>query len=458
MIGDNHPRPDVTLYLDREGVIRRAALSVGMPGEGLDEWVGRLWSETVDSSASRILTRMVADARDTGVSALHQVAQRFPSGRSIPIEYTTVLLGAQAGLVAVGRSLQAVTELQSRLVEAQQAMERDYWKLREVETRYRLLFRSSTDAVLLLRANTLSIADLNPVAAAALALPSIRPSTLSGRELLPLLPEDERNLFQSMLAQVAEQGTAPSIIVHLGAGAIAWAVRASLLSSESGAVYLLQLTPAQAVPSPAISGDAPSAALLIERMPDGFVVTDRAGSIQRANRGCLDLIQMPTERSVIHQTLGRWLGRPGADLTVLLANVQRLGTVRLFSTVIHGELGTETDVEISATGNLDADPEYIGVLIRDVGRRLPTPAEPCRLGDRLGVLTGKIGKHALRALVEETVAIVERHYIEEALELTGGNRTATAELLGLSRQSLYVKLNRYGLDHETAKHQDGIVE
>ena len=42
--------------------------------------------------------------------------------------------------------------------------------------------------------------------------------------------------------------------------------------------------------------------------------------------------------------------------------------------------------------------------------------------------------------------IVEQHYIEAALELTRGNRTAAAELLGLSRQSLYAKLNRYGLD------------
>ncbi|MCU0840036.1 MAG: hypothetical protein MUE49_15155, partial [Rhodospirillales bacterium] len=44
------------------------------------------------------------------------------------------------------------------------------------------------------------------------------------------------------------------------------------------------------------------------------------------------------------------------------------------------------------------------------------------------------------------VGVVERHYIEAALQLTRGNRTLTAELLGLSRQSLYAKLDRYGLD------------
>jgi DNA-binding NtrC family response regulator len=41
---------------------------------------------------------------------------------------------------------------------------------------------------------------------------------------------------------------------------------------------------------------------------------------------------------------------------------------------------------------------------------------------------------------------VERHYIEAALKLTEGNRTAAAEMLGISRQSLYMKLDRYGID------------
>ena len=68
------------------------------------------------------------------------------------MEYTAVRLGGDAGLLAIGKSLQAVAELQSRLVAAQQAMERDYWKLREIETRYRVLFDASNEAVLLVAA------------------------------------------------------------------------------------------------------------------------------------------------------------------------------------------------------------------------------------------------------------------------------------------------------------------
>ena len=39
----------------------------------------------------------------------------------------------------------------------------------------------------------------------------------------------------------------------------------------------------------------------------------------------------------------------------------------------------------------------------------------------------------------------EKMCIETAVELTRNNRVAAAEMLGLSRQSLYVKLRKYGL-------------
>jgi DNA-binding NtrC family response regulator len=41
--------------------------------------------------------------------------------------------------------------------------------------------------------------------------------------------------------------------------------------------------------------------------------------------------------------------------------------------------------------------------------------------------------------------MIEKLCIEAALEITGDNRASAAEILGLSRQSLYAKLRRYGL-------------
>ena len=59
--------------------------------------------------------------------------------------------------------------------------------------------------------------------------------------------------------------------------------------------------------------------------------------------------------------------------------------------------------------------------------------------------TELVGRVSLKNLVRETTDMIERLCIEAALELTGDNRASAAEILGLSRQSLYLKLRRYGL-------------
>jgi transcriptional regulator PpsR len=311
------------------------------------------------------------------------------------------------------------------------------------------LFGSSSDAVILLRVDGLAIQDVNPAASRALGGPTGAPRPLVGKYFAGELVDGERDLFRAMLQRLDDQGSAPGILLHLGAERAAWMVRASRLASEAGSLYLVQLTSTEAASTSRPSADGDLTDVLIERLPDAFVVTDRFGLIRRVNPAFLDLVQMPTSGGVLQQSLGRWLDRPGADMGVLLATITRLGVVRPFLTRLRGELGGDTEVEISAAGDLESEPSSIGTLFRDVGRRLPRQDNDERLGGRLAALTGRIGKGPLRALVDEAVSVLEQHYIEEALDLTRGNRTATADLLGLSRQSLYVKLKRYGMDQDT---------
>jgi transcriptional regulator PpsR len=439
---------DVTLLLDLDGVIREATFSSSISGESSDIWIGRPWVDTVETLGTSNVKRMLEDARATGISAFRQVTQRFPSGLELPMEYTTVLLGGRAGLLAIGKNQQAVAELQARLITAQQTMERDYWKLREVETRYRLLFDASYDAVLVLKAANLRIVEANPAALHALDLAMSDREHLAGQEFLSTLQPQERDPFQAMLLRVREQGKAPGMILHLGRDRKSWTVRASLMTSEPGAVFLLQLAPVGTALSAAQRSNTVSIEELIERAPDGFVVLDQDGIVQHANQAFLDLIEIGSKGSVIGQRLSRWLWRPGADVSVLLSHVNRQRFVRLFSTVIHSELGTDTEVEISAAGSGDAGQSPIGILLRDVSRRLLVSNESDSLRNSLGSMTEQVGKTPLRKLVRNTVGVVEQYYVKAALELANGNRTAAAEILGLSRQSLYAKLNRYDLEGE----------
>jgi DNA-binding NtrC family response regulator len=57
-------------------------------------------------------------------------------------------------------------------------------------------------------------------------------------------------------------------------------------------------------------------------------------------------------------------------------------------------------------------------------------------------------------MVRNTAALVERACIEQALRLSNGNRTAAADALGLSRQSLYAKLERYEIGEDREANED----
>jgi transcriptional regulator PpsR len=437
-------QPDLTLLLDMEGVIREATLSPSLGSESVDSWLGRSWTEIAGDAGGDKIRRMVEDARSSGISAFRQINQRFPSGLEIPMEFTTVLLGGRAGMLAIGKNLQAVAELQTRLIAAQQTMERDYWKLREIETRYRLVFDASNEAVVIVSAANLRIIEANRAAAQALNSTQRRNEDLAGREILHDVAADDREAVREMLLRIKEKGKALSILVHLGPEAKPWMVRGSLMASEPGPVLLLQFTAAVGpIEQPR---ELPTLEGLIERIPDGFVAIDATGVVYHANQSFLDLVQTGSKSSVVGESLSRWLWQPGADLTALLANVKKHGTVKLFTTTVRGELGTDTAVEISAAIGEGSDSKSIGVLVRNIARRLPAHGEGDLLRTALGSISEQIGKSSLRKLVKNTVSIVEQHYVKEALELAGGNRTATAELLGLSRQSLYAKLSLYGLD------------
>ncbi len=423
-----------------DAVIREVKVSNTLSGELVNDWLGQPWIETVADSGFERVRRTLDDARSSGLSAFRQILQRFPSGLELPIEYTVVRLGDTAGLIAIGRNLQASSELQSRLIAAQQAMERDYWKLREVETRYRQLFDVSNEALLVLNSDDLRVVEANPAAIRALGL-------TRGWDFLNELAPHERDSFRGMLTSVRESGRAPGGVFHIGANQSPWVLKASVMADDAATVYMLQLAPVEALP-PAIMAPHPmSLSSLVQSIPDGFIAIDRDGVVHRANKAFLDLVQVSAETAVIGRRLDRWLRRSGEELGVMLSGLRRHGAVRLFFATIRGEQGASVDVEISAGGDSDENPTVIGMILREVGDRPKPAVEHSALPatPALPVLESA-GKTPLKQLVQAAISVVERHYVESALEITEGNRTAAAERLGLSRQSLYAKLNRYGLD------------
>jgi DNA-binding NtrC family response regulator len=125
--------------------------------------------------------------------------------------------------------------------------------------------------------------------------------------------------------------------------------------------------------------------------------------------------------------------------------------VRNFGTVVRSVYGSQEDVELSAVSVREGLESYNGFVIRAAKRDLPLPPEKVRELPRTAEqLTQLVGRVSLREIVGETTNVIERMCIEAALNLTSNNRASAAEILGLSRQSLYSKLNRYGLGNSEA--------
>ena len=83
---------------------------------------------------------------------------------------------------------------------------------------------------------------------------------------------------------------------------------------------------------------------------------------------------------------------------------------------------------------------------RHVGRRLrQVPLVAHDTPRSVEQLTELVGRMSLKEIVRESTDLIERLCIEAALAYTSDNRASAAEVLGVSRQSLYSKLHRHGL-------------
>jgi len=443
---------DVALILDDKGVIRDVALHGEELGRELgvaSRWVGRHWLETVTVESRPKVEAMLREAAAKTVSGWRQVNHPMPAGADLPLHYSAVQV-RKGRIVAVGRDLRSIAALQQRLVEAQHAMERDYSRFRHVEMRYRVLFELSSEALLVVDATTHKVADANPAAG---HLFGAATRHVAGQAFLSLFDAAGGQAVQALFASVRVGGRADNVQARLAEGQRDVLVSASMLRQDSTALFLVRI--AQLKPGGAAEALPKLHAKLLKvvaHAPDGIVIADAEGRILSANAAFLDMAHLAAEEQTRDQPLERWLGRPGVDLEVLLANLRRHGAVRLFGTVLRTEYGAPTEVEVSGVSVMNGGRPCFGFTIRDVSRRLAgEPAQGLNLPRSVDQLKELIGRVALKDLVRETTDVIERLCIEAALELTGDNRASAAEMLGLSRQSLYVKLRRYGLADASAE-------
>ncbi len=436
---------DVTLVLDGGGTILDVAVSRGdLANHGFTAWVGEAWADTVTVESRPKIAEMLAGARAHEGDLRWRQVNHPAAGGDVPVRYMIVALGHNDRLVAIGRDMRSAAALQQRLLQTQQSLERDYIRLRQAEQRYRLLFDMASEPVLIVDAETRRIREANP---AAHRLLDAAEGALIGESVTAITDTEGREELISRLgAAEAANGVGPMplrLSAQRGRHGAEVAMTARLF--RQGRTPLLLIRLATADEQPARAGDA-MLVDVVERMPDAFVLVDQEGVVLSANAAFVEMTGTASAERVVGAKFANWLGRPGIDLELVVGQLREHGSVRNVATVVRAAGGGEEEVELSGVAAPVDGGSCYGFTIRSVARRLrDAPAIVRDMPRSVEQLAELVGRVSLKDIVRESTDLIERLCIEAALAYTSDNRASAAEILGLSRQSLYSKLHRHGL-------------
>jgi len=436
---------DLAFVVAKDGTIKEVKVG-GTAPQGWASLVGKRLEESAAVDSKSKLERLLEEARSGTVTRAREMNLKTEGGADVPFRFAAVALGDSDRVVMLGRDLRPVAALQQQMIGIQQATDREFERMRQAETRYRLLFQLTPEAVLVLDASSLKVVESNPAAA---SLYDGAPQALQGRAMHELVAPRDWPGVQAVLAAAGAGGRPPETQLRLPHSRRTVHLSVSTFR-QSGALLLLVRLRGEAEGGTADSASASRTArvmAVVDSLPDGFVVIGEDRRILLANPSFCDLVQQTSESQVLGQPLDRWLGRPGVDLNILMANLREHGSVRNFSTVVLSEVRPPQQAVVSAVAATHARVPCLGFVIHPVNARLGVVAAGAeqaapRSVDQLVELVGRV---SLKEIVRESTDLIERLCIEAALKVSGDNRASAAQLLGLSRQGLYSKLRRHGI-------------
>ncbi|GGA99465.1 transcriptional regulator PpsR [Allosediminivita pacifica] len=435
---------DIALSVSRDGTILSVITDADDTGFGdLSRWQGRPVEDvlTVESipKFQAVLERFLSgDPPDRPVELNHT------DGRSpeFPVRYRVHAPGSDEMFFMLGRDLRSVAEAQQQLVQAQMSLEQGYEARREFDVRYRLLMRMTLDPILFVSVGRGRIKDLNDPAAALLGTDR---ESLIGAPFAEQFRDRRQEEFIEGLVNAALSETSSGVEVSARRSRKKIDIVPRILRAAGERIPICRIR-ATDDPERQLDELGPSLRGLYDKGADAVVFTAPTGVITSCNNAFLDLTDSVTLADVKGRSLSDYLSRGQVDLSVLIDNACKAGPMRIYATRISSDLGVSTAVEISTTRLDDRADGGLAFVLRDASR-LETMRSPSPQGtdDANRSVMELVGSASLKEIVSETTDVIEKMCIETAVTLTRNNRVAAAEMLGLSRQSLYVKLRKYGL-------------
>jgi len=442
---------DVVMLTDQDQKIARihyTDLEIGR--YGLEKAVGKRLQDLVTIESVPKVDAMLAGLDSARQARGYQVNHDSEGKPDLPILYSTFSAPGFAYTLVIGRELRQQMRDQQRLVETQMELEADYRELQEAEARYRTAFRVSSIAHIMLDGERKTVLDAN---AAALSLIGGGATGILGKPFRDLFRKQDREALGDAIGE-ARHSASPVRLETLKT-VKGDAVSLSLRSYRENGVTNLIISAWQ-------SGDAQEAgSMQVERrnerpvdlmeVPEPAVQTNDQGQIVSANTLFLDLAQAPSISQVVGRNLNTWFSKTSLDLHVFFSRLADEQVVRGFTTTLTDNLSGDRPVLMSARRNPETSLTQVIFVPQPASverRAIPAPGSP----DQADGFANLVGRVPLKDLVRESLEVIEKICIEAALDQTNNNRASAAEMLGLSRQSLYIKLRRHGLEDYRPSH------
>lgn len=434
---------DIALVLDGDGVIVDLSFhDRSFVEEGAENWIGQRWADIVTDESVGKIALLLDEAKSNSLTRKREINHSREGLTDLPVRYCAVPLGSSGMVLAIGTDLRSLSLQQQQVIDAQQKIEQEYSKLRQAEARYRILFRMTSEAVLVVDSARETIIDANP---ACVDLLGRSISQIANQKLPTIFASRSWMALSDMLGAVRSGVKAGEIVVSLGDGQTV-NVAATTFTQGGESHLIVRLSPhLEGAAGPSRSRRSARVMKTVDSLPEGFVVTDINGAILIANPEFCEMSGIANVDQAVGQPLERWIGRTGVDLNVLIANLREHGSVRNFATALRDDYGSSEDVLLSAASVPDGDPPCLGFTIRRSAAVSSVRVAGSPMMRSANQLTELVGRVPLKELVRDTTDMIEKMCIEAALDLTRNNRASAAEMLGLSRQSFYMKLHRHGL-------------
>lgn len=436
---------DISVCLDADLAIQGISVNPAAGSLGcLDHWAGRpFFGFLADESQSKFRDRIAAfRSDDSGLPIRMELNHVDNATWDFPVTYSIHKLDG-GGFLMLGRDMQAIAELQRNLVNEQLARERDYQKLRAEEAFFRVVLDTSETPMVLVDPKQGRIRDLNGAAAALLGTVA---NSLSGTVFAQCFEGRRREELGEALQAAAsnEAGRGLDVICRRNGRSLKLMPR--YFRAANDLVFLCRIV------SDDDTAEHDAAAWFLGELfansTDAIVMTDTKGVICEANEAFLIMVDAAQLRDVHEQSFADFMTRGVIDLKLIIETLNQEKRLRTYTTQIVSPVGTRTVVDISAAQLRQGNCVHgFGMIIRDVTRRETLDADAGQLvisEDAMKHMMDLVGTTSLKELVSATSDVVEKMCIETALQLASNNRVAAAEMLGLSRQSLYVKLRKHG--------------